>query len=185
MGKRSRRKRPGRGATTLAGHALPRDSSTTANAADAGARSAVASAVATPTLADQHRITVAERQRRNRERGEPRAEANLLMQKFLSLLNEDPWNFERLVAFDSFGKIMVKNRKFDYESTQVYIKFLKKILRSKKEPAFYRALAHEITGHIYLFILQRDAMPTGKHWNISRKQFQSTNRQTPLKRDSL
>ena len=145
MGKRSRRKRPGRGA------ALPRDSSTsTANAGDAGARTAVA--VAAPTLADQHLAIVEERQRRNQERGDPQAEANRMMQKFRSLLNEDPWNSERLTAFDSFGEIVMHPKNIDYESTQEHIKFLKKIRRSKTEPAFYRALAHEITGQIYLLI---------------------------------
>ena len=152
MGKRSRRKRPGRGAATLtAGHARD-SSSTTANAGgDAGARTAVAAAAL--TLADQHRVTVAERQRRNRERGEPRAEANRMMQEFLSLLDEDPWNSQRLSAFDSYGIIMMPgNGKFDYDSKQVHIKFLKKIRRSTTEPAFYRALAHEITGRINLFV---------------------------------
>ena len=140
MGKRSRRKRPGRGAATTAGGA----------ARTAAAAAADTTAVAVPTLAaDQHRVTVAERQRRNRERGEPRAEADCLMQKFLSLRNEDPWNFERLSAFDSLGKIMLENSdKFDFESIQVYIKFLKKIRRSKTEPAFYRASAYETTGCI-------------------------------------
>jgi len=144
MGKRSRRKRPGRGAATLAaGHALPRDSLTS-----------TANAGAAPTLADQHRVTVAERQRRNWERGEPRAEANRMMQEFLSLRNEDPWNSQRLSAFDSYVTFMMVagSRKFDYDSKQVHIKFLKKIRRSKTEPAFYRALAHETTGHINLFI---------------------------------
>ena len=76
------------------------------------------------------------------------------MQEFLSLRNEDPWNSQRLGAFDSFGKIIMESHpdKFDYDSTQVYLKFLKRIRRSKTEPAFYRALAYEITAFIDLFI---------------------------------
>ena len=72
----------------------------------------------------------------------------------MSLLNEDPWNSQRLSALDSFGKIIMEKipEKFDYDSTQVHIKFLKKIRRSKTEPAFYRALAYEITGRIHLTI---------------------------------
>jgi len=146
MGKRSRRKRPGRGA----------------NAGDAGARTAVAAPPPPPTLANQHQVSMAERQPRTWERGQPQAEADRMMKEFMSiieLLNEDPWNSQRLNALDSFGKIIVEKilvesepDTFDYDSTQVHIKFLKKICRSKTEPAFYRALAHEISGWIYLAI---------------------------------
>jgi len=74
-----------------------------------------------------------------------------MMQQFMSLRNEDPWNTQRIIAFASFLKIMVKkSEKFDYETTQVYIKFLKEIRRSKTEPAFYRASAYETTGSLNL-----------------------------------
>ena len=169
MGKRSRRKRPGRAG---------------AHASDAGARTAGAAtaAVAAPTLADQRRATV----RSNRERGDPLAEANRMMQEFLSLLNEDPWNSQRLSAFDSFGEIMMlgNNDKFDYDSKQVYLKFLKKVVARKQSPSFtarWRTKSLDVSTLPF----QGGAMSTGKHWIISTKQLRSTNRQTPLKRNSL
>jgi len=116
MGKQSRRKRPG-------GRAAKNNDSTSSSSI-----SGASAVVAAP------RATVAERHRRNRERGEPRAEVVRYREEFQSLSDADPWNNQRLSALDSYAKLLVTREAkkiFDYDEMKDAIKFLKKIRRSK------------------------------------------------------
>jgi len=144
MGKQSRRKRPG---------AAKNNDSTSSGT---GASSAV---VAAPRA-----ITVAERHRRNRERGDPRADVVRAREEFESLVDADPWNNQRLSALDSYATLMTHHAKpiFDYDQMQDAVKFLKTVRRSKTEPVFYRALAYELTGFLTVFTSFSNADPHGE-----------------------